>query len=60
MQAGYHCLDLVVSTHGQAASLPLHLKDPFDLMLIAQSLEHDMLLVTADRTIARYTVPIIW
>ncbi len=60
VQAGYHRLDLVFSTHRHLTAMPLHHKDPFDRMLIAQSLEHDMPLVTADADIARYNIPIIW
>jgi PIN domain nuclease of toxin-antitoxin system len=60
MQAGYHALDLTFSTHRHLATLPQHHKDPFDHMLIAQSLEHDIPLVTADAHMARYPIPVIW
>jgi PIN domain nuclease of toxin-antitoxin system len=60
LQAGYHRLDLAFSTPRQLATLPLLHKDPFDRMLIAQSLEHDVPLVSADAQIARYNIPIIW
>jgi PIN domain nuclease of toxin-antitoxin system len=60
LQAGYHRLDLAFSTHRQLATLPLLHKDPFDRMLISQSIEHDVPLVSADEQIARYNIPIIW
>jgi PIN domain nuclease of toxin-antitoxin system len=41
-------------------TLPMHHNDPFDRMLIAQSLEEKLPLVTADRVFARYPVEVIW
>jgi PIN domain nuclease of toxin-antitoxin system len=43
-------------THAEAAgTLPWHHGDPFDRMLVAQSLAQSMVLVHADRAIAGYT-----
>jgi PIN domain nuclease of toxin-antitoxin system len=41
-------------------SLPLHHADPFDRMLIAQALEGDLTLLSADGAFSRYSVPLIW
>ena len=41
-------------------SLPWHHRDPFDRMLVAQSLTEHVPLVTGDRQIARYGVEVIW
>lgn len=41
-------------------SLPDYHRDPFDRMLIAQSLEEKLPLVTADRVFAHYPVQVIW
>jgi PIN domain nuclease of toxin-antitoxin system len=41
-------------------SLPDHHRDPFDRMLIAQSLEERIPVITADRVFARYPVELIW
>lgn len=41
-------------------TLPTHHNDPFDRMLIAQSLEEKLPLVTDDRIFARYPVQVIW
>jgi len=41
-------------------TLPMHHNDPFDRMLIAQSLEEHIPVVTADRVFARYPVEVIW
>ena len=40
--------------------LPLHHGDPFDRMLIAQSVEEDWPIITADRRFKNYPVRIIW
>ena len=43
----------------ELASLPLHHRDPFDRILIAQARVEELTLVTADRALASYDVPII-
>jgi len=40
--------------------LPLHHKDPFDRMLVCQSLEHGLFLVTSDPFLRAYPVKTIW
>ena len=40
----------------RAGMLPLHHRDPFDRMLIAQAQCDDLTLITADRNIPRYDV----
>jgi len=40
--------------------LPLHHRDPFDRILIAQSLDENVPIVTADPLFARYPVDVIW
>ncbi len=42
------------------ADLPLHHKDPFDRILIAQARVEGMRLVTADHLIRAYDVPLLW
>ncbi len=41
-------------------SLPLHHRDPFDRLLIAQSIEEGWPIITADPWFARYPVDVIW
>ncbi|MFZ0362148.1 MAG: type II toxin-antitoxin system VapC family toxin [Terriglobales bacterium] len=41
-------------------SLPLHHRDPFDRLLIAQSIEEGWPIITADPWFARYPVEVIW
>lgn len=46
--------------HGLAvADLPMHHRDPFDRLLIAQARSERLTIVTADRRIAHYDVPLI-
>ena len=40
--------------------LPLHHRDPFDRLLLAQSIEEGWPIVTADPWFARYPVDVIW
>jgi PIN domain nuclease of toxin-antitoxin system len=40
--------------------LPMHHRDPFDRMLIAQSMEENLPIVTSDPLFARYDVRLIW
>jgi len=42
-----------------AGGLPLHHRDPFDRMLVAQAIVERLTIVTRDEAIRRYPVPII-
>jgi PIN domain nuclease of toxin-antitoxin system len=42
------------------SELPLHHKDPFDRLLIAQARSEGMTLMTADRECTKYPVQILW
>ena len=53
-------LDFDFACHAYAGSLPHIHGDPFDRMLLGQSLHHDMPLVTSDATLRRYPVETIW
>lgn len=53
-------LDFPYAAADHAASLPLIHRDPFDRMLIAQALHHDLTIVTSDETIPRYPVKTLW
>jgi PIN domain nuclease of toxin-antitoxin system len=54
-------LELSVTTQyaEAAAGLPLHHRDPFDRMLIAQAIVEGLVLVTADRRLSDYAVRIL-
>lgn len=44
----------------RVAALPLHHRDPFDRLLVAQAQSEGLALMTADPRIAAYDVEIIW
>jgi PIN domain nuclease of toxin-antitoxin system len=41
-------------------ALPVHHRDPFDRLLIAQAQVEDMTLITADRMFDRYPIQVLW
>ena len=41
-------------------SLPLHHRDPFDRILVAQSLEENLPILTADPLLSKYSAQLIW
>jgi PIN domain nuclease of toxin-antitoxin system len=40
--------------------LPWHHRDPFDRLLVAQSLEEGVPLMTSDDWVQDYELPIVW
>jgi PIN domain nuclease of toxin-antitoxin system len=56
----FHRLPLSVEHALHAANLPMHHRDPFDRMMIAQSLAENMPIVTPDAVFDRYGVARIW
>lgn len=56
---GVESLTLQESTAQHLSGLPKLHKDPFDHMLMCQALEHDLTLVTSDRLILQYPVPLL-
>jgi len=59
-QLGARSLEINASHALRAAALPLHHRDPFDRMLIAQAQVEDMILVSADSTFNQYEVSLLW
>ena len=59
-QLGTRSLEIRADHALQAGGLPLHHRDPFDRMLIAQAQVEGMTIVTSDRMFARYEVEILW
>jgi PIN domain nuclease of toxin-antitoxin system len=53
-------LSLDESAVAHLAKLPDVHRDPFDRMLVCQSIEHDLLLVTNDPLIRAYPVKTLW
>jgi PIN domain nuclease of toxin-antitoxin system len=70
LQAPENLLEIVEATRigvlpvtgadaSSAARLPLHHKDPFDRMVIAQATRLEAIVVTRDRAFAAYDVPVL-
>ena len=50
----------VTARHAEAAArLPMHHRDPFDRMLVAQAVLEDLMLVTADQRLSSDSVGIL-
>ncbi len=58
-ESGFDALAVSFEHAVEAAGLPLHHRDPFDRMLVAQSRLEGLTLVTADRALAEYRVPVL-
>ena len=59
LAAQFPVLD-ITDRHGIAAArLPLHHRDPFDRILVAQTITEDLTLVTRDRQVQQYDLPIL-
>ena len=57
---GMESLPIELSHALHVETLPTHHKDPFDRILIAQSLVENLPILTSDRLIAQYDVEVIW
>jgi PIN domain nuclease of toxin-antitoxin system len=58
--SGFEKLPITFSHAEGTAALPRHHHDPFDRMLIAQAAAEGLTLVTQDRKLEAYGVPILW
>jgi len=59
-QLAARSLEINASHALQVATLPLHHRDPFDRMLVAQAQIEDMILVSADSIFNQYEVTLLW
>ncbi len=57
---GVRILPVSLSHVLRVESLPLHHRDPFDRLIIAQSIEEGWPIITADPWFTRYPVGVIW
>jgi len=53
-------LPILIDHVAYLESLPLHHRDPFDRILVAQCMEGSLSLLSADPLMKRYSVPVIW
>ena len=56
----FSALDVTFAHADRAGILPPHHADPFDRMLVAQALVEGATLITHDRQLQPYDVPILW
>jgi PIN domain nuclease of toxin-antitoxin system len=57
---GFQPLAIDFKHTARVARLPFHHRDPFDRMLVAQAIEEELVVVTADPVFARYGVKRVW
>lgn len=60
LASGFEKLLITFPHAERAASLPVHHRDPFDRMLVAQAQIEDLILVTHDGLLKPYDVEILW
>jgi PIN domain nuclease of toxin-antitoxin system len=53
------CIPIVGGDAVRAAHLPMHHRDPFDRMILAQALRLDAIVVSRDRAFDAYDVPVL-
>ena len=52
-------LPIALAHISRVQSLPFHHRDPFDRMMIAQAIEEGLTIVTRDRSVKAYGVPVL-
>ena len=57
---GFSPLAIDFKHTARVARLPFHHRDPFDRLLVAQALEEELTVVTADPVFAQYGVKRLW
>lgn len=57
---GYLPLDVTLEHVLSVGELPVHHRDPFDRLLIAQAREERLTLVSADAAFTRYDMSVLW
>jgi PIN domain nuclease of toxin-antitoxin system len=57
---GIHSLSITQNHTLKVYDLPLHHRDPFDRLIIAQAIAEKMTVLTADRVFGKYPVDVLW
>lgn len=60
VESGFEKLPITFTHAERTARLPLHHRDPFDRLLVAQAQAEGLRLVTHDRALEPYEVSILW
>lgn len=58
-RSGVAILGITVDHALRAAALPMHHRDPFDRLMLAQAAEQNLVFATADARLAVYGVPLL-
>lgn len=58
-EARYHLLDINWKHAAGVRDLPMHHADPFDRLLISKAIVEEASLVTSDKILQRYDIPVI-
>jgi PIN domain nuclease of toxin-antitoxin system len=59
-RAGVDLLPITARHADRVGTLPMHHRDPFDRLLVAQANVDGLTLVTADRELSAYGVDLVW
>jgi PIN domain nuclease of toxin-antitoxin system len=59
-RAGVDLLSVTARHADRAGTLPMHHRDPFDRLLVAQAEVDGLALVTADRDLGDYGIELVW
>jgi PIN domain nuclease of toxin-antitoxin system len=59
-ESGFDQLNITFPHAAAVRDLPLHHRDPFDRLLVAQAVCERLTLVTHDRNLAPYPIDILW
>lgn len=59
-RAGFRLLPITDAHLDRVAALPLHHRDPFDRMLIAQAMVENLRVITADAAFDDYPIQTLW
>lgn len=59
-RAGVELLPVTARHADLVGSLPLHHRDPFDRLLVAQATLEGLPLVSSDKSLRRYEIEILW
>ncbi len=57
---GFELLNITTPHINQTTSLPLHHRDPFDRMLIAQAQSESLILISKDHIFPEYDINLAW
>ncbi|MEY4485384.1 MAG: hypothetical protein RL693_2836 [Verrucomicrobiota bacterium] len=57
---GVRLLGVTPEDCNRLSTLPMHHRDPFDRMMVAQALQRDLALVSVDAELKLYGVKVVW